>query len=267
MIDLAPPAGVHRASKINILRLESPNTARYDGKRVFPSLPNVYHLTNTLHLPWIIESGELRPHTNHLPGVGAVSYHWATANRTGDKTAMAVMVAKDRPLPWEEDLYRLVRFSLPGDAFLTWTEIIRRDGFTADQVAERVESDHKHHGEFGHDKWRCRQDPLPLDQVLKVEARTYSGRWRPIDISPDRVVRTNDPDCMGFRVGRGVHYAVRELIRHVDGAAFYSHRPLYLDSDELADKRYAERLDQDDDSAGAVQVRGSAWPDDDQDEE
>ena len=105
----------------------------------FPALPNVYHLTNTLHLPWIIESGELRPHTNHLPGVGAVSYHWATANRTGDKTAMAVMVAKDRPLPWEEDLYRLVRFSLPGDAFLTWTEIIRRDGFTADQVAELVD--------------------------------------------------------------------------------------------------------------------------------
>ncbi len=200
----------------------------------------VYHITSTLKLPWIVLSGELRPYPNRLRGVGDLTYLWATSNPAGDKTAMAAIVAANRAAAWQDDLFRLVRFTLPINGFMTWSEVVRQHAFTADQVAEMESWDQEHYGQCS-DMWRCRRDPLPLDQVLKVETRTYSGRWRPIDISPDSLVRTRDPACIGFRVGRRVHYSVRFDSWEALGVTMYGHRPLYLDSDEIAERRYAER--------------------------
>ena len=201
----------------------------------------VYHITSTLKLPWIVVSGELRPYPNRLRGVGDLTYLWATANPAGDKTAMAAIVAAKKGVAWQDDLFRLVRFTLPSDGFMTWGEVVRQEGITADQVAQMEAWDHQRHGEYGQDMWRCRRGPLPIDQVLKVETRTFSGRWRPLDIEPSRLVRTGNPDCLGFRVGRGVHYSVRFDSWEALGVTMYGHRPLYLDSDEIAERRYAER--------------------------
>jgi len=38
-----------------------------------PDVYPVFHYTDTLRLPWIVESGELRPTLNHLRGIGAVA--------------------------------------------------------------------------------------------------------------------------------------------------------------------------------------------------
>ena len=210
----------------------------------------VFHITSTLKLPWIIESGRLRPFTNHLPGVGAITYLWATSNRAGDKTAAGARVAEAREDAWRDDLFRLVRLTLPADGFFTWDEVIKRENYTDTAVATLHEYDRRKFGEFGQHLWRCRKEPLSLSQVIKAEAKTFRGSWRRISLDQGCLVRTADTECLGYRIGRGVHYSVRYL--ESDDPTIYGHRTLYLDSDELADRYTVERLDNlDDDGDGA----------------
>jgi hypothetical protein len=202
----------------------------------------VYHVTSTLQLPWIVESGELRPYPTRDNGIGDTVFLWGSAKRSGDKTGYAARMAQAKEVAWREDLFRPVRFTLPAEGFLTWNEIVLRQGWTDDQVAALVAYDRKHHDEDGHDQWHCRADPLPLADVLRAEARTYSGRWRTNDLDPGRIVRTGDPNRMGYRIGRRkILYAVRELLGTIDGVPIYSYRSPYLDSEEYAEAAYEAR--------------------------
>lgn len=199
----------------------------------------VYHVTSTLQLPWIVESGELRPYPNTLIGIGRTAFLWGTTKRAGDKTAFAARMAEEREVAWREDLFRLVRFTLPAECFFTWSEIVREEGWTDDEVAKLVASDREHYGEDGQDQWRCRADPLRLGDVLKVEARTYAGRWQPIELDPGRVIRIEgDPDCMGYRLNRRTTlFAIRKMFKRE-----YVYQPAHKDSDEMADERQAKRI-------------------------
>lgn len=201
----------------------------------------IFHVTNTLHLPWLVESGELRPHTNELAGIGRVTFLWATSNPHGDRTAGAMISADYHQAGWHEDLFRLVRLTLPGDAFLPWCQIVEMSNWTPAEVAKLVALDHRKFGEYGHEHWRCRHDPLPLDRVLKAECRAYGGRWRPIDLDPARVVHTANDDCKGYRINRRViHYACRRVFDH-PGFKHYDYAPLHLDSDDMAELHYANQ--------------------------
>jgi hypothetical protein len=144
----------------------------------------VYHVSSTLQLPWIVESGELRPYPNEDVGIGHTTFLWATTKRAGigDQTSYGARLTRTKEAAWQEDLFRLVRFTLPAEGFLTWNETVREEGWTDAAVAELVASDREDCGEDGQDQWRCRAAPLRLAAVLKVEARTYAGRWRPLDL-------------------------------------------------------------------------------------
>jgi hypothetical protein len=48
----------------------------------------VYHFTDTARLPWIIQTGELRPDPHRLGGFPA-DFVWATLNAGGDRTSAA----------------------------------------------------------------------------------------------------------------------------------------------------------------------------------
>jgi hypothetical protein len=134
-----------------------------------------YHVTSTLHLPWIIASGELRPSPNVDVGIGPTNFLWATTKRDGDKTSGAAWLVKYLEAEWPEELFGLVRLTLPTEGFLTSDEVIRREGWTAAAVTRLFADDCLRIGENDHAQWRCRDDPLPLANVLKVEARSYES--------------------------------------------------------------------------------------------
>ena len=70
---------------------------------------NVYHFTGTIRLPWILESGEVRPSPNRIGGYPA-DFLWATTDENGDRTSAAAGKAI-RKL-WREGHLLLIRFIL-----------------------------------------------------------------------------------------------------------------------------------------------------------
>jgi hypothetical protein len=48
-------------------------------------MSKVYHVTTTLQLPWIVESGELRPHPNMDTGIGFTNFLGRRRSAPGTK--------------------------------------------------------------------------------------------------------------------------------------------------------------------------------------
>jgi hypothetical protein len=217
-----------------------------EEEAVKDSAPVVYHFTDTLALPWIIESGALRPHAKLLVGIGRTdAFVWATTNPAGDKTARAMVVAAggEPEEALKQNRYRLVRLTLRAKSFRPWAKVVRKEGWTPGQLAELADDDYKRGCEVGYqDQWRVRSTRLPLANVLKAEAKTFAGPWRRIELDPGQVVRTENPNFKGYRLGRKTLFAMRMprddvLVR---GDSKYAYRP-ELNKDEFADIAYAAR--------------------------
>ena len=134
----------------------------------------VYHYTDSLHLPWIVKSSELRPNTNRLVGIGLIKYLWATTNPAGDKTARAMITMhKGYEELFQHGLVQLIRFTLPSAGFVPWCDIKRESNWTRGQIRKLQQSDRKYFDEHGFAKWRCRREPLPITSALKVEAKLW----------------------------------------------------------------------------------------------
>ena len=171
----------------------------------------VYHFTDTLHLPWIVESGELRPNLNRLKGIGDIEYLWATTNPDSDKTARA-LIKRSRSYnaeDYEFQKIQVVRFTLPSAGFIPWRDIKRKSTWTKQQIEELEATDRKFFGEHGQVRWRCRRKPLPLSSILKVEAKLDGYDWRPIKATR-----------------RYCHYLTNEfagiMVSHIHGFDYYS---------------------------------------------
>jgi hypothetical protein len=148
----------------------------------------VYHISSTLNLPWIVESGELRPMEISDAGIGFSCLIWATTDGTwsGERGTHGGFYKRFYPTTWTKRTFALVRLTLPGDGFLPLLETGQRLGWRNWSVSNLVGMQFHDAliGVTGHDNWRCREQPLPLSAVLKAEARAYGGRWRPFEISP-----------------------------------------------------------------------------------
>src|SRR4051794_27692863 len=97
---------------------------------------NDYHFSDTLRLPWIIEAGELRPSANRIGGFPQDPF-WATTSDNGDKTS-AVFSKPGRDI-WRKGFSQLIRFTLDGDDFSDWKDVVGRDpDWTSDHMARLV---------------------------------------------------------------------------------------------------------------------------------
>jgi hypothetical protein len=152
----------------------------------------VYHFTDTIRLPWIIETGELRPSSNRIGGFPQDPL-WATTSDNGDKTS--AVFGKGARDVWRKGFSQLIRFTLDSDDFSEWKDVVGRDpDWTSDHVARLVLSA-KALGEPDTSKWRARREPLLLNRVLAVHAKSYSGSgWKPIEASQN--------NCMILEGGR-----------------------------------------------------------------
>jgi len=166
----------------------------------------VYHFTDTCRLPWIIESGALRPSTNFIGGFPK-DFLWATTDAAGDRTASA---GGPQQKVYRDGAVQLIRLTLPGDAFGDWREAVaRRPEWTDEHVemllgmARRLRVDER--------KWRCRVDPLPMSAVMAAHAKSYrGGRWVPIEATREYCFRPfeGDDDLRGFVIN-GQAYCAR----------------------------------------------------------
>jgi hypothetical protein len=194
------------------------------SEKTFP----VYHFTDTLRLPWIVESGALRPSFNRILGT---DYLWATTNPAGDRTASALHRAGPRQEAYRAGQSKLVRFTLSSAAYTSWSEIKRTTAWTREQIAEIEELEKSARGDFGEkgvNKWRCRVEPLPIASALIVEAKSYRGRWAPIHATPEHCFETDDPLTKGFILDGIVYCATR--FEHDDSVGYWKPERIELDS-------------------------------------
>jgi hypothetical protein len=228
--------------------------------RMSPALrAPVYHFTDTINLPWILASGELRPCWMEDVGIGRNRFLWGTTNPEGDYTSGAQrrihghnsdpILALAGMNDWYAGKFHLVRFTLAADEFFTWNEIVRASNWTPEEVAELIESDRRQ-GEHGHDLWRLRHDAVPLSRVLKVETTSYDDadteRWWPLDIRARRrgvLLRPNDPKRKGVKIGSRRFYSTpisQDLQFYLPWTPPRQRHPRYETyEDALADARYA----------------------------
>jgi len=136
-----------------------------------------YHFTDTARLPWILQSGELRPGANRIGGYPP-DFLWATINKLGSRSASG-----NYSRSYRSGAIHLVRFTLHADDFEPWHEIVRRyPAWTPDHV-ERLEQA----GAEPSSLWRCRDASLPRSHWIEIATRTYTNNaWRPLalDVSP-----------------------------------------------------------------------------------
>ena len=143
----------------------------------------LYHFTDTIRLPWIMRSGELRPGANRIGGFPDPDFVWATTNESGDRSASGG-AGKIGSQAYRAGASRLVRLKLRAEDFIQWGKIGQRyPAWTPDQIA-RLEAAAK--GKSSSDAWWCRADPLPRSKWVQIDTRSYAApTWKPLDLSTE----------------------------------------------------------------------------------
>lgn len=170
-----------------------------------PKAACVYHFTSTLHLPWIVDSGELRP---SIHGEDDNHHVWATTRPDGDPTAFPLRPINDLHSAFysERGQLLIVRFTLPATGFVDWAEVTKtlpRKRRAAWQAFNDIEV--KLYGERISKMWRVRRDAVPLKSVLRVDVGA-PGRWSRIKATRKHCHDiSDDPPTMSFEID-GFHY-------------------------------------------------------------
>ena len=138
----------------------------------------VYHFSSSAHLPWILESGELRPGSNKIGGL-PLDFLWATTNPRGSRTSSAMVGAwKDA---WRRGSTRAVRFTLPTEAFTTLPDTLQRFPQWTNEHVTALKGSASRFGDSDIEGWRCRAKPLPIGPEIQIDTRAYDGDWRPLE--------------------------------------------------------------------------------------
>jgi hypothetical protein len=178
-----------------------------------------YHYTDTIRLPWIIESGELRPGTNRIGGFPR-DFLWATTNESGDRTSSAMSPAGLRL--WRDGASQLVRLTLNAIDFASFPEITKScPEWTADHAARLIKAAAAM-GEKDTSKWLSRSEPLSLARVVRVEAKSFAlGRWVEIDATYGRCIASDKyPNTRGVIIGEHWYAATRVLTSDGSNVAY-----------------------------------------------
>jgi hypothetical protein len=137
----------------------------------------VYHFTDTVRLPWILASGELRPSRSTVPPYLKHDFLWATSNRNGSQTATLM----NAPKAYKSGTINIVRFTLPASLFEFYlTAISRYPEWSSDHV-RTLEQTAREKGEDP-DAWHVADAPIPSTSWVAIEMRSYANpAWIPID--------------------------------------------------------------------------------------
>jgi len=84
---------------------------------------NLYHFTDTMRLPRILHSAQLRPATYVDTMNGARDFLHATSNQYGEKTA-ATSLQDQHNILYGRKVFARVRFTLDADDFEQWATVV-----------------------------------------------------------------------------------------------------------------------------------------------
>jgi hypothetical protein len=183
----------------------------------------VYHFTDTARLPWILQSGELRPGLTRPKGWPA-DFLWATKRPELDGTSSASALIQSFPVPMG---IRAVRIALPAGAFLPWSTVLDRFPEWERRHVDGLEWHAR--GKSRPADWMIRAEPLPISEWLLVETRgAADNRWFRLDVA-GALVETGGNTC-GVNIDGYVYTS--ERMTKADGSPETSpqgtpmHRPL-----------------------------------------
>jgi hypothetical protein len=159
----------------------------------------LFHFTDTARLPWILETGELRPGSTRFPGQPP-DFLWATTDERGDRTAT---LSRDA---WRRGDTQLVRFTLARGDFEPWRAVVDRFPEWTEQVTGSLERAAER-ARSNPDAWWCRVDPLPLSRVLKIQSKAWSSSWQ--QFSPTVSRHPVDASTRFVVIGNRRYYSTR----------------------------------------------------------
>lgn len=133
---------------------------------------SLYHFTDTARLPFILQSGTLKPGRNKIGGFPDPDFLWATTQAVGDYTASGTQA-------YRSGQTRLVRFTLQRKHFRPWPEITTDYPQWTPTHIERLE--HAARELSNPADWFCRAEPLALSEVLEIETRSWRSGWVPLE--------------------------------------------------------------------------------------
>jgi hypothetical protein len=147
----------------------------------------VFHFTTSSHLPLIVASRQLVPNRDEFGGEDnerfpSTTLLWATTKARGDWSVPSIVRSQIQD-EYEWGLVHLVRFTLRAEDFEPWSKVITRCPQWSPEQIRYVKT-------YPNWKaWRCRAEPLPLEQWITVEIKAYRGPWQPYDYrNPDPVM-------------------------------------------------------------------------------
>ncbi|WP_028168711.1 hypothetical protein [Bradyrhizobium elkanii] len=136
----------------------------------------LYHFTCTARLPWIVATKELRPDRNQIGGFPSPDFLWATTRSQGDRTAAGMQ-------GYRRGVTALVRLTLFAEDFEPWPAITARFPQWTIEHVRQLEAAARGRGETNFECWRARAEPLPLSRIIGAKAKTYTGRWRDLELA------------------------------------------------------------------------------------
>jgi hypothetical protein len=172
----------------------------------------VFHFTNTTRLPWILQSGELRPGTSRPPPpnyVGPPHYRiggypppdllWATADDRGWDCLIPATYSNYR-----SGQTRMVRFTLQAEDFEPWRDITRRfPAWTTEQIVRLERSAQSPSAVFGGRTkallWCYRTKPLERNRWVAIATRgILDVDWKPFSL--DAAVISGPEGILGLKI-------------------------------------------------------------------
>jgi hypothetical protein len=170
----------------------------------------IYHYTDTIRLPWILESRQLRPSPNRIGGYPP-DFLWATSDKNGDRTSSAA--GKTVRKLWREGHLLPIRFVLDPADFEDWEPVAQATGWTEDQI-KALKRSARSLGESNTTKWRCRPYALPIAKVLRIEAKSFASKdWAAIN-RPTLIASKEIPDFRAVVIGGFAYGGIRKDMAH-----------------------------------------------------
>jgi hypothetical protein len=179
----------------------------------------VYHFTDTARLPWILQSGELRPGLTRPEGWPA-DFLWATKRSELDGTSSAWTAVQSFDA---RAAIRAVRITLPAGAFLQWSQVRRFPEWERRHI-DTLERHAK--GKSRPADWMIRAEPLAVSEWLLVETRgAQDNQWSRLDVRG--ALLELGGDALGVNVG-GYVYATERRAEPAESGG-HSYRPLSIE--------------------------------------
>ncbi|UWU29139.1 hypothetical protein N2600_03975 [Rhizobium sp. WSM1274] len=146
-----------------------------------------YHYTSSMHLPWILASGELRPSGNNIRNFPSPDFVWATTTVDGDRTASASTSHR----AYRAGMMLQVRVTFDASHFFAWQEVgVKFPQWTGAHIGTLEASARAMRSNPA--TWLCRDQPLSLQHAMAFDIRSYaSSKWRALRSTDVRIIREN----------------------------------------------------------------------------